>query len=71
VLITISEVLGDAFGEGVERAAKEDVVGGVWHDLHLKIDVNIVEGETDVAEAAVRFGDSGVGSLHLQRAFYL
>jgi hypothetical protein len=37
--------------------AEEDVIGGVWHDLHLKIDVNIVEGETDVAEAAMHFGD--------------
>jgi hypothetical protein len=25
----------------------------------------------DVAEAAVHFGDGGVGSLHLQRSFYL
>jgi hypothetical protein len=35
VLIAVSEVLGDAFGEGVERAAEEDVVWGIWHDLHL------------------------------------
>jgi hypothetical protein len=71
VLITISEVLGDAFSEGIEWAAEEDAVGGILHDLHLKIDVNIVEGETDIAEAAVCFGDGGVGSLHLQRSFYL
>jgi hypothetical protein len=71
VLIAVSKVFGDAFGEGVERAAEEDVVWGVWHDLHLKIDVNIVEGEADVAEAAVCFSDGGVGGLHLQRSFYL
>jgi hypothetical protein len=71
VLITVSEVLGDAFGEGIERAAEEDVVGGVWHDLHLKIDVNVVKCEADVMEVAVCFGDGGVGGLHLQRSFYL
>jgi hypothetical protein len=71
VLITISEVLGDALGEGIERAAEEDVVWGIWYDLHLKIYVNIVKCEADVVEAAVCFGDSGVGGLHLQCAFYL
>jgi hypothetical protein len=71
VLIAISKVLGDAFGEGIERAAKEDVVWGIWHDLHLKIYVNVVKGETDVAEAAMCFSDGGVGGLHLQRSFYL
>jgi hypothetical protein len=71
VLIAISEVLGDAFGEGVEQAAEEDVVGGVWHDLHLKIYVNVVKGEADVMEAAMHFGDGRVGSLHLQHVFYL
>jgi hypothetical protein len=71
VLIAVSKVFGDAFGEGVEWAAEEDVVWGVWHDLHLEIYVNIIEGETDVAEAAVRFSDGGVGGLHLQRVFYL
>jgi hypothetical protein len=71
VLVSIGEIFHDAFREGVERAAEKDVVGGVWHDLHLEIYVNIVESETDVAEVAVHFGDSGVGSLHLQRAFYL
>jgi hypothetical protein len=65
VLVSVGEILRDAFCEGVEQAAEEDVIGGVWHDLHLKIYVNILEGETDVAEAAVRFGDSGVGGLHL------
>jgi hypothetical protein len=54
VLIAVSKVLSDAFGEGIERAAKEDVVGGVWHDLHLKIYVNVIKGEANVAEAAVR-----------------
>jgi hypothetical protein len=71
VLITVSKVFGDAFGEGVEWLAKEDVIWGVWHDLHLKIYVNVVKGEADVVEAAVRFGDGRVGGLHLQRSFYL
>jgi hypothetical protein len=71
MLVAIRKVLGDAFSEGIEWAAEEDVIWGVWHDLHLKIDVNIVEGEADVAEAAVCFGDSGVGGLHHQCAFYL
>jgi hypothetical protein len=53
VLISISEVLGDAFREGVEWAAEEDVVGGIWHDLHLEINVNVVEGEADISEVAV------------------
>jgi hypothetical protein len=35
MLVAVHKVLGDAFGEGVEHAAEEDVVGGVWHDLHL------------------------------------
>jgi hypothetical protein len=71
VLISISEVFSNAFREGVEWAAKEDVIGGVWHDLHLEINVNVIEGEADVAEAAVRFGDGGVCGLHLQCSFYL
>jgi hypothetical protein len=71
MLVAVREVLGDAFSEGIERAAEEDVVGGVWHDLQLKIYVNVVKCEPDVAEAAVCFGDGGVGGLHLQRAFYL
>jgi hypothetical protein len=29
VLISVSKILGDAFHEGIERAAKEDVVGGI------------------------------------------
>jgi hypothetical protein len=65
VLVSVGEIFHDAFREGVERAAEEDVIGGVWHDLYLEIYVNIVEGETDVAEAAMRFGDSGVGGLHV------
>jgi hypothetical protein len=65
VLIAIGEIFCDAFHEGVKRAAEEDVIGGVWHDLYLEIYVNIVEGEMDVAEAAVRFSDGGVGGLHL------
>jgi hypothetical protein len=68
VLIAISEVLSDAFSEGLERAAKEDVVGGIWHDLHLKI---YVKGEMNVVEVAVHFGDGRVGGLHFQRVFYL
>jgi hypothetical protein len=71
VLISVSKVLSDAFCEGVEWAAKEDVVGSVWYDLHLKIDVNVIKGEVYVAEVAVRLGDGGVGSLHLQCSFYL
>jgi hypothetical protein len=71
VLIAISKVLGDAFSEGVEWAAEEDVVGGIWHDLHLEINVNVVEGEADVVEAAMHFGDGGIGGLHLQCSFYL
>jgi hypothetical protein len=65
VLVSIGEIFCDAFCEGVEQAAEEDVVGGVWHDLYLEIYVNIVEGEMDVVEAAMHFGDSGVGGLHL------
>jgi hypothetical protein len=68
VLIAVSKVFGDAFCESIERAAEEDVIGGIWHDLHLKIYVNVVKGEADVAEAAVCFGDGG---LHLQHSFYL
>jgi hypothetical protein len=71
VLVSVGEIFRDAFCEGIERAAEEDVIGGIWHDLHLEIYVNIVESETDVAEVAMRFGDSGVGGLHLQCAFYL
>jgi hypothetical protein len=71
VLVSVSDVLGDAFHEGVEQMAKEDVVGGVWHDLHLEINVNVIKGEADVAEAVVHFGDGGIGGLHLQRSFYL
>jgi hypothetical protein len=71
VLVSVGEIFRDAFREGVEWAAEEDVVWGVWHDLYLKIYVNVVEGETDVAEAAVHFSDGRVGGLHLQRVFYL
>jgi hypothetical protein len=71
VLISISEVLGDTFCEGVEWAAKKDVVGGVWHNLHLEMNVNVIEGEADIVEAAMHFGDGGVGRLHLQHLFYL
>jgi hypothetical protein len=55
VLISISKVLSDAFCEGVEWVAEEDVVEGIWHDLHLKIDLNVVKGEADIAEVAMRF----------------
>jgi hypothetical protein len=71
MLISISKVLGDAFCEGIEQAAEEDVIGGIWHNLHLEINVNVVEGEADIAEVAVHFSDGGVGSLHLQCSFYL
>jgi hypothetical protein len=71
VLIAVSKVFSDAFGEGVERVAEEDVIWGIWHDLHLKIDVNVVKGEAYVVEVAMHFSDSGVGGLHLQCSFYL
>jgi hypothetical protein len=71
VLISIGEVLGDAFCEGIEQAAEEDVIGSVWHDLHLKIYVNVIKGEADVVEVAMHFSDGGVGGLHLQHSFYL
>jgi hypothetical protein len=71
MLIVISKVFSDAFGESVEQAAKEDVIWGIWHDLHLKIYVNVIKSEADVAEVAVHFGDGGVGGLHLQCSFYL
>jgi hypothetical protein len=29
MLVTVREVLGDAFSEGVERAAEEDVIWGI------------------------------------------
>jgi hypothetical protein len=66
VLISISKVLDNAFCEGIKWAAEEDVVGGIWHDLHPKIDVNVIKGEVDIVEAAVHLGDGGVGGLHLQ-----
>jgi hypothetical protein len=71
MLVSVGKIFCDAFCEGIERAAKEDIIGGVWHDLHLKIDVNIVKDEPDVVEAAMCFGDGGVGGLYLQRSFYL
>jgi hypothetical protein len=39
--------------------------------LHLEVDVNVIEGEADVVEVAMCFGDGGVGGLHLQHLFYL
>jgi hypothetical protein len=71
VLIPVSKVIGDAFCEGIEQAAKEDAIRGIWHNLHLEINVNVIEGEVDVAEAAMHFSDGGVGDLHLQYSFYL
>jgi hypothetical protein len=71
MLISISKVLGDAFCGGIEWATKEDVIGGVWHDLHLEVNVDVIKGEVDIAEAAVCFSDGGVGGLHLQHSFYL
>jgi hypothetical protein len=35
VLISIGEVLGDAFCESIKWATEEDVVEGIWYDLHL------------------------------------
>jgi hypothetical protein len=69
--VRVALTLGDAFCEGVEQATEEDVIGGIWHDLHLEIDVNVIEGEADIVEVAMHFGDGGVGSLHLQHSFYL
>jgi hypothetical protein len=57
--------------EGVEQAAEEDVVGGIWHDLDLEVDVNVVKCELDVAEAAMHVGDGQVGGFYLQCPFYL
>jgi hypothetical protein len=57
VLLSVGEVLCDAFREGVERMAEENTVRGVRHDLHLGVDVDVVKGELDVAEAAACFGD--------------
>jgi hypothetical protein len=65
VLVSIGEIFGDAFREGVEWAAKEDVTGRVRHDLYLQIDIDVVEGEPNVSEAAMRFGDGRVGGFHL------
>jgi hypothetical protein len=50
VLIYVGDVLGDAFCESVEQVAEEDVVGGVQHDLHLEVDVNVVKCEPDIVE---------------------
>jgi hypothetical protein len=71
VLVSIGEIFGDAFREGVEWVAKEDVVGGVQHYFHLEVNVNVIKGEPDVLEAAMHFGDGQVGGFHLQRSFYL
>jgi hypothetical protein len=37
----------------------------------MEINVNVVKGEADIAEAAVHFSDSGVGGPHPQCSFYL
>jgi hypothetical protein len=71
MLVSIGEIFRDAFREGVERAAEEDVVGRVRHDLYLEVDVNIIEGEPYIAEAAMCLGDGQVGGFHLQHLFYL
>jgi hypothetical protein len=44
--------------------AKEDVIGGIQHDLHLEVDVNIINGKPDIAEAAMCFGNHRVGGFH-------
>jgi hypothetical protein len=71
MLVSVGEILRDAFREGVERAAEEDVIGRIQHDLYLEVDVDVIEGEPYVAEAAVCLGDGRVGGFHLQRSFYL
>jgi hypothetical protein len=45
MLVSIGKIFRDAFHEGVERAAEEDVVGRVQHDLYLEVDVDVIEGE--------------------------
>jgi hypothetical protein len=37
MLVSIGEIFGDAFHEGIEWAAKEDVIGRVWHDLQMSM----------------------------------
>jgi hypothetical protein len=37
----------------------------------LEVDVDVIEGEPYVAEAAICLGDGQVGGFHLQRSFYL
>jgi hypothetical protein len=71
MLISIGKVLGDAFHKGMEWATEEDIIEGIQHDLHLEVDVNIINSELDVAEAAMCFGDHQVGGVHLQCLFYL
>jgi hypothetical protein len=71
MLVSVGEIFRDAFCEGIEWAAKEDVIGRVWHDLYLEVDVDVIEGELYVAEAAMCLGDGQVGSFHLQCSFCL
>jgi hypothetical protein len=37
----------------------------------LEVDVDVIEGEPDVAEAAMCLGDGRVSGFHLQCPFYL
>jgi hypothetical protein len=71
VLVPIGKIFCDAFCEGIEQAAKEDVVGCVRHDLYLQIDIDVAEGEPNVSEVAMHFSDGQVGGFHLQCSFYL
>jgi hypothetical protein len=57
MLVSVGEIFRDAFCEGVEQAAEEDVIGRLWHDLNLEVDVDVIENELYVLEAAMRFGD--------------
>jgi hypothetical protein len=71
VLVSVGEIFGDAFHESIEQVAKEDAIGSVRHDFYLEIDVNVIEGEPNILEVAMCFGDSRVGGFHLQCLFYL
>jgi hypothetical protein len=71
MLVSIGEIFGYTFCEGIEWVAKEVVIGGVWHHLDLEVNVNVIEGELNVVEAAMWIGDGRVGSFHLQSSLYL
>jgi hypothetical protein len=57
VLVSIGKIFGDAFHEGIERVAEEDVIGGIQHYLHLEVNVNVIKAEPDILEVAMHFSD--------------